>query len=164
MVHNQVSFLVAIDVTREKSRIRKVIAIQSNEKAKAANPGPLNTEGQYHKRVPKIINYLSTIMRVYGIPLPYITSINEIPDCNGSFVDFVHQTILQAPLSNTVVPTDNSTVHQLVLFFTTGESSETWVKPVLKFKDGVAKAYRRCLIISWGKETLVKRITRTEKL
>ena len=75
--------MVALNVAGERAGVRKVMASQSNEKAKAANPGPLKTEEQYHEWEPKFINYLSTIMGVSGVPLSYITRPKDIPDRDG---------------------------------------------------------------------------------
>ena len=73
------------------------------------------------------------------------------------------QTIAQAPLIGTAAAADKSTIHQRILSFTTGESSETWIKPVQRFKDG-----RRSMRVLHnhfeGEGNSLQRIARAEKL
>ena len=81
----------------------------------------------------------------------------------GPFVDFVDRTIVQAPLTGTAAAADKSTVHQLILSFTTGESSETWVKPVLRFKYG-RKSMEALRNHFTGEGNSSRRIPRVKKL
>ena len=161
--YTQTTFLAALKLSGERNNVRKLMEQQSNVKSKAATPGPLKSEVEFHEWEPKLLNYLSTILGVAGIPLSYVPRDNEAPDRIGPFADFIEQTIAQAPLNGTNFDADRSTVHQIILSFTTGQLSETWVKPVIRQKNGRADVIALRDHFS-GEGNTSRRIGRAEKL
>ena len=71
-----------------------------------------------------------------GVVLSYVIRENDLPDHTTTYLDFSEECIASAPLSSVSFQADDKAVHQSLVAFTTGQTSEDWIKPVLKFKSG----------------------------
>jgi hypothetical protein len=60
------------------------------------------------------------------------------PTTQASFPDFSEECIACAPLSGVGFQADDKAVHQSIVAFTTGQTSEDWIAPVLRQKSGRA--------------------------
>ena len=105
-------------------------------KAKESWPGPLISENKWTEWEPKFHNYLSALIGMNGVALSYVIRENDIPDHTTTYLDFLEECISSAPLSDVSFQTDDKAVHQSRVAFTTWQTSEDWIKPVLKFKSG----------------------------
>ena len=76
------------------------------------------------------------ILGMNGTPLSYVICGNDAPDTTSVYSNFNEQCVERAPLTGVCYEDDSSTVHQSIVSFTTGHSSEDWVKPVENYKDG----------------------------
>ena len=129
-------FLNGLDMAGQRSEVRKKMIEDSDTNAKEASPGPLKAELGCTEWQPKFVNYLSTILGVGGVPLSYVIRDNEEPDKDSTFDNFNEKFISQSPLSGVIYESDRSSVHQHLVSFTTGQPSENWIKPMLRFRDG----------------------------
>ena len=59
-----------------------------------------------------------------GVPLPYVVRGNDAPDRTSSFPDFSEECIACASLTGVRFQADDKTVHQSLVAFTTGQTSE----------------------------------------
>ena len=107
---------------------------KSDVKAKEASPGPLVSEKKWTDWEPKFANYLSTITGMNGVPLPYIIRDNDALDRTSTLPDFSEECIACTPLTDVGLQVDDKSVHQSIVCFTTGQTSEAWISPVLKEK------------------------------
>ena len=71
------------------------------------------------------------------VPLSYVICENDNPptDCR-QYASFVNETVYCAPLSGSYYDANKQNVHQLLLSFTMGQTSEDWIKGVKLYKDG----------------------------
>ena len=130
------TFIQSLETSGLRAEVRKKMIEDSAASSKEATPGPLKSEQVWSEWLPKFTNYLSTILGIDGVPLSYVIRDNEEPDRVGPFANFNEQCISQAPLSGVAYEADRSSVHQHLISFTTGQPSENWIKPVLRFRDG----------------------------
>ena len=134
--YTQASLLRAFSIAGERADVRKQLRDKSDVKAKEASPGALVSENKWTDWEPKFINYLSTMIGMNGIPLSYVIRDNDSPDRTSTFPDFSEECIACAPLTGVGFQADDKTVHQSIVAFTTGQTSEDWISPVLKKKSG----------------------------
>ena len=121
-------FTVLLNNAIQRAKIREQFQDDSVTKAKESSPGPLNAEAKWLEWETKFINYLSTIPGVDGLPLSYVIREEEnVPWPATTFTSFVEQTIASAPLTGTYYEADRATVHQAILSYTTGQTSEDWI-------------------------------------
>ena len=84
-------------------------------------------------------NYLSTIIGQNGVPLRYVIRENSELNYNGEddeVYDFEQLPINCAPLFGIVYKTNVRKVHQLIHAFVKGETTEPWIEPKEKRRDG----------------------------
>ena len=129
-------FSVQLTRARHCEEVRIQMIAQSDVKSKAASPGPLVSESTWPEWEPKFENYLAVIMGMNGVPLSYVIRENNLPDRVGPHADFVEETIACTPLNGVAFEADRSTVHQYLVSFTSGETSEEWIKPLNRKKNG----------------------------
>ena len=134
--YTQATLLSALSVAGERADVIKQIRDKSDVKAKEASPGALVSENKWTDWEPKFVNYLSTMIGMNGVPLSYVIRENDAPDRTSTFPDFSEECIACAPLTGVGFQADNKTVHQSIVAFTTGQTSEDWISPVLKDKSG----------------------------
>ena len=122
-------FKQALLTAAQRASLRKVDMDQVNTISKAADPGKLKDERKWPEWYPAFINYLSTIPRVYGVPLSYVVRKNEAPDHARDFAgDFTEEIIACAPLDGPKFRADARKVHQLLTNFLTAELAEQWIR------------------------------------
>jgi hypothetical protein len=136
-IENEAAFRLVIEVARQRSKMRKHKADDSDKLSAAASPGKLKRQKDWPTWIRSFTNHLSTMQGVTGIPLSYVVRENTAPDYSNEHEDdFEQLTIDCAPLTGLVFKTDARKVHQLVHGFVQGEIAETWVTPREKKQDG----------------------------
>jgi hypothetical protein len=136
-IGDEAAFRVVIEVARQRSKMRKHKADDSDKLSAAASPGKLKRQKDWPVWIRGLGNYLSTMQGVSGIPLSYIIREQEAPDySNEADDDFEQLTIDCAPLIGLVFKTDTRKVHQLIHALVQSEIAETWVTPKQKKQDG----------------------------
>ena len=92
-------FKQALSTTAQHASLCKVDTDQVDTICKAADPGKLKDERKWPELYPAIVNYLSTIPGVYGVPLSYIVRDNQAPDHTRDFTgDFTGKSSIVYPL------------------------------------------------------------------
>jgi hypothetical protein len=133
------AFKIAIETAKQRAQIRKHNAEESSSLSKAADPGKLKRQKEWTAWSRGFKNYLSTILGQDGVPLSHIIRENEEPDYSleaEEDYDYEQLTINCAPLTGLVFKADATKVHQLIHGFVQGETSETWIKPSERRKNG----------------------------
>ena len=133
---NGTSFNTELLRASQRAQVRKQLYDDSDKKAKASSPGPLESEDTWIEWDTKFDNYLSTIPGVDGVPLSYVIRMKDNPDAGTAFTSFVEETVAKAPLKGPYFEADRDTVHQSIVSFTAGQNSENWIKKVARFRDG----------------------------
>lgn len=105
-------------------------------KGTVSKPDPLKGEADFHKFLPKLENYLSSLIGVNGVPLVYVIRAVENPDPNEQYNTYQERCIARAPLQGTRFEDDARTVHQVIADLTQGHPPEEWISPLKKYKDG----------------------------
>ena len=62
-----------------RAKIRDTLMKESNIKAAAADPGPLDSEKKWKKWEEKFTNYLRCLIGTFGVPLSYVIRDNKSP-------------------------------------------------------------------------------------
>ena len=95
---NADTFKEVLQVSAQRSLLRKNDSDQVDTISKPADPGKFKDEKKWPDREPAFVNYLSTIPGVKGIPLSYVVLTNEDPDHETNFEgEFVAHSIACAP-------------------------------------------------------------------
>lgn len=68
--------------------------------------------------------------------MSYISQPNDLQDRVGSHGDFVHETIACTSFSGVSMEANRSMVHQYIVSFTLGHTTEDWIKHVERHKNG----------------------------
>jgi hypothetical protein len=133
------TFLAALDVARERAKMRKHKLEESDNLSKAADPGKLKKQKDWLQWERGFNNFLSTIPGQSGIPLNYVIRDNAVPSYeNEDDDDFEQLSVEAAALTGMVFQADSRKVHQLINGFVQGEAAETWIKTVAKKRNGRA--------------------------
>ena len=133
---NENSFKLQLHRALARSVIRKNLKDQTSSASDAASPGPLESERKWKQWEEKFINYARTHMGANGIPLSYVIREDDAPKINGTFTDFISQTIDCAPLSGEYYLADRLSVFNMLVSFTTGQPSGDWIKSTVRHTDG----------------------------
>ena len=134
---NGESFLAALAVSEERARARESDKDTAEARAKEASPGKLTSEKDWEKWETRLVNQLSILQGVLGVPLVYVIREEiEDPDPNEVFGTFTEECIAKCPLTGPSFEADARTVHQLIGSYTTGENCEVWVKRLRKHHNG----------------------------
>ena len=133
---NENTFKEELDRALVRDAIRKSLKSQTPTTAEAASPGPLKSEKMWKEWEEKFVNYLRTHLGVNGVPLAYVIREDEDPDHDGTFPDFISQTIACAPLQGETFDADKLAVFNMVVSFTTGQPSGDWIKDTYKYSCG----------------------------
>ena len=143
---------------------RKTDAEQMDTISKTADPGKLKDEKKWPDWEPAIMNYLSMIPGVRGVPLLYVVRENDAPDHKTDFgSDFIARSIACAPLDDASFRPDAREVHQLLMNFLVAESAEQWIKDLAPRVNG--RRDLEALRSHYGGEgNTSRRITMAEKL
>lgn len=108
----------------------------SNDKSKEASPGPLIFDLKRIEWDPKFEKHLSTSIEFNKVLLSYIIRENGLPDSVKSYENLVDETIAYTPLTCVFFKANRSIVHQYFISFTSGQTSEGWIKPNKRHKNG----------------------------
>lgn len=134
---DEATFLAALDVARDRAKMRKHKLDESDNLSKAADPGKLKKQKDWMQWERGFNNYLSTIPGQSGIPLNYIIRENDLPSYeNEADDDFEQLCIEAAELQGMVFQADSRKVHQLITGLVHGEAAETWIKSVARRRNG----------------------------
>ena len=118
----------ALSTAAQRTSLCKVDMDQVDTISKAADLGKLKDERKWPEWYPAVVNYLSTIPGVYGVPLSYVVRENKAPDHARDYVgDFTEEIVACAPLDRPKVQADARKVHQLHKSFLTAELAEQWI-------------------------------------
>ena len=91
-INDAIQFRAALDEAYERADVRKVEKDQSDTVSKASDPGKFKDERKWPEWEP-VVNYLSTIPGVKGIPLCYVIRELEHPDRSVDFANFNEKAI-----------------------------------------------------------------------
>ena len=131
------TFLAALAVSEERARARDADKDTAEARAKEASPGKLTSEKDWEKWETRLVNQLSILHGVLGVPLVYvIREEDHDPDQDRVFGTFTEECIAKCPLVGPSFEADARTVHQLIESYTTGENSEVWVKRLRQRHNG----------------------------
>ena len=130
-------FKQALSTAAQRATLRKVDTDQVGTISKVADLGKLKDKRKWPEWYPAFVNYLSTIPRVYGVPLSYVVWENQAPDHTCDYEgDFIEEIIACAPLNRPKFRADGRKVHQLLKNFLTAESAEQWICPLAPRGNG----------------------------
>lgn len=131
------TFLAALSVSEERARARESDKDTAEARAKEASPGKLTSEKDWEKWETRLVNQLSILQGVIGVPLAYVVREDDPnPDPDRVFGTFTEECIAKCPLIGPSFEADARTVHQLIESYTTGENCEVWVKRLRKHHNG----------------------------
>ena len=126
-----------LQVSAQRALLRKNDSDQVDTISKAADPGKFKDKKKWPDWEPALINYLSRIPGVKGIPLSYEIRTNDDPDHETNFEgDFVANSIACAPLNGATLRADARKVHQLLMNFLVADSAEQWIKNLASRVNG----------------------------
>ena len=129
------TFLDALSVSEERARARESDKDTAEARAKEATPGKLTSEKDWEKWETRLVNQLSILQGVLGVPLVYVIR-EEDPDPYRMYGTFTEECIANCPTSGPSFEADARTVHQLIESYTSGKTSEVWVKRLCKYHNG----------------------------
>ena len=131
------NFKQALSTAAQRTSLRKVDTDQVDTLSKGADLGKLKDERKWPEWYPVFVNYLSTIPRVYGVPLLYIVRDNEAPKHVCDFAgDFMEEIIACTPLDGHKFQADARKVPQPLMNFLMAESAEQWIQPLAPRGNG----------------------------
>jgi hypothetical protein len=131
------TFLAALDVARDRAKMRKHELEESDDLSKAADPGKLKKQKDWMQWERGFNNFLSTIPGQSGIPLNCVIRENENPSYeNKGDDDFDQLCVEAAALTGMMFQADSRKVHQLITGLVHGEAAETWIKSVARRRNG----------------------------
>ena len=147
----------------ERNNVRKQMLQNQSVNTSESSPGKLESEKMWIEWEPKFTNFLSNVLGVSGVPLIYVIRENSEPERTKVFANFMDQCVAQAPLYGELYSADADSVNQYLITFTSGESSETWIKEVVKRKEG-RKTMKVLRDHFDGEGNATRRISHGEKL
>ena len=133
---NQQTFKTQLRRALARADIRKNLKDNTSSASDAASPGPLDSERKWKQWEEKFVNYTRAHLGSNGIPLAYVIREDDAPLINGTFPDFITETIECAPLSGEFYLADRLVVFNMLISFTTGQPSGDWIKSANKHADG----------------------------
>jgi hypothetical protein len=133
---NEDSFKNELRIALTRATTRKTLSEQTKTTAEAASPGPLESERTWKQWEEKFTNYTRSHIGTHGIPLSYVIREEDNPDDANEYSDFITKTIACAPLSGEFYIADRLTVFNMIVAFTTGQTSSAWIKHTLKSSNG----------------------------
>jgi hypothetical protein len=116
--------------------IRKNMADNHESASKAADPGKLKKDTDWHTWIQGFNNYLSTFPGVTGIPLSYITRASDTPIDEVGDIDYLTELVNRAPLQGQTFASDRRQVHQLLTGKVLGEPAEEWIRGIKGSHNG----------------------------
>jgi hypothetical protein len=126
-----VGFRAAIEDSRQRAKMRKHKSDESDKLSTVTAPGKLKHPKDWLTFVSGLIDGQG------GVNLEYVLRLkDESAYSNEEDGDFQQLTIACAPLVGEVYKADARKVHQMILGFVQGETTETWIKPKEKKQNG----------------------------
>ena len=121
----------------ERANARKAVAKQCKATQAGAEPQELKSDKGFHEWEDRWDNYLSTIPGQNGVPLSYVTRLENAPEYtpDPAYTNFVDRSIGCAPHSGAAYINDRRKVHQLLISHLSS-SMQQWIEPVVKQQDG----------------------------
>ena len=151
-------------VSAQCASLRKTDAKQVDTISKAADPGKFKDKKKWPDWEPALMNYLSTIPGVRGVPLSYVVRENAAPNHETDFGnDCTTRSIACAPLDDASFRSDARKIHQLLTNFLVVESVEQWIKDLTPRVNGRHDMEVLCNHYG-GEGNASRRIATTEKL
>ena len=132
----ELQFKQQLERALARATIRENIKDQTSTAAASATPGPLESERKWKVWEDKFVNYTRIHLGANGVPLAYVIRPNEAPTIDGTFPDFLSQTIECAPLNGEYYQADRLSVFNMLISFTTGQPSGDWIKSTVRHQDG----------------------------
>jgi hypothetical protein len=133
---NEDSFKNELRIALTRATTRKTLSEQTKTTAEAASPGPLESERTWKQWEEKFTNYTRSHIGTHGVPLSYVIREEDEPDDATEYSDFITKTIACAPLSGEYFIADRLTVFNMIVAFTTGQTSSAWIKHTLRSSNG----------------------------
>ena len=134
-------------------------------RAKDAAPGKLKTEKQFIDFETALENHLSILRGSLGVPLSYVIRDESDPEDDGdvTYATFDEECVAKCPLQGPHFEADARQVHQIITSFTTGETSEQWIKPLRRFQNG-RRDFRALRDHYKGEGNITRTIAEAERL
>jgi len=132
------AFIDALKRSMTRAMIRKEAKETMDTRAKQAAPTKLKGEKDFVEWESAMLNYLSILRGVQGVPLSYVIrrdddeAVDDDIDPNA----FDQLCIARCPLEGEYFDADNQQVHQIITSYVTGENPEEWIKGIRKHKNG----------------------------
>lgn len=133
---NQSTFKSQLHRALSRAHIRKNLKENTSTASDAASPGPLESERKWKAWEEKFTNYCRAHIGSNGIPLSYVIREIDAPNIDGTFSDFINETIECAPLTGEYYSADRQSVFNMLVSFTTGQPSGDWIKSSVRHSDG----------------------------
>jgi hypothetical protein len=118
------------------SQVRKADIDLVATNAKAVEPGRFKDECKWPQWEKAFANYLAVIPGVTGIPLSYVIREHDVPENGREYSLLTDRMITRASLQGQFFVADAKRVHNLLLRFLQGESTENWIRSVACYQDG----------------------------
>ena len=129
----------AIEVARQRARIRKYSLEESASLSKVSNPGKLKWHKDWITWSRALKNYLLTIIGQDGVPLSYVIRDSAAPDYaieSQPGYNFGQLSINCVPLIGLTYKKYAKKSHQPIHGFVQDETAETWINPKERKQDG----------------------------
>ena len=125
---NAAEFVEALNVSKERAEVRANDEESMEARAKEASPGKLTGEQVWDKWEQLLVNMLSILIGVQGVPLLYVIREVEDPPEDAVYDNFTEMCIARCPLTGPKFEADARKVHQIIVSYCTGENAEQWIK------------------------------------
>ena len=110
-----------------------------------------------------MINDLSTLIGVNGLPLSYVVWEKDNPNKNGDLPNFIDKTIECLPIKSNYYKANCHTVHQVLVSLETRHPLEYWIKATLRYRDGM-RSMKELGIHFTGEGNSNRKVSEAERL
>ena len=116
---SEVTFKSQLHRALARDEVRANLKSQTKTIAGAASPRPLKNEREWKQWEEKFNNYCASHLGAFGIPLSYVIRDDDAPATNhDDYPEFIHRTVVCAPLMGEYYNADKLTVFNMVMSFT----------------------------------------------
>ena len=129
-------FLKSLKLSAQRADIRAQEDETAALRSKEATPGKLKGEKDFINWETGLVNQLSILRGISGVPLVYVIREESDDDSNAQYDTFEEECIARCPLEGPQFEADAKQVHQLIVSSTTGELSEEWIKSNKRKRTG----------------------------
>jgi len=135
------SFVAALRLSKSRATIRKSDTDTMETRAKQAIPKALKHGKDFMEWESSMVNYLSILRGVIGVPLAYIIREDAEQDAIAHEDEedpdkFDQLCVARCPLAGSHFAADARQVHQIITTAVAGESAEEWIKDDAKKNNG----------------------------